>query len=131
MGNGTDGATVCGVCGSSVALDATTCATCGAQVGATVPTGARPPEDATNLLRVRAPASASAPTVATSTEADPARPAPAGTGAVWPGLTPAGLPTRVPRQDLDDDSLRRRSPARGRPRRTRLRSRGRRSRRRT
>ena len=92
MGNGTDGATVCGVCGSSVAVDATTCATCGARVGATVPTGARPPEDATNLLRVPAPASSSAPTVTTtSTEAEPARPAPAATGAVWPGLTAAGL----------------------------------------
>src|SRR5262245_60058003 len=84
MSNGTDGATSCDVSGSAVSAAATACSTCGAQRGGTGPTGARAPEGAANLLRVGEPV---APAASSS-------------------LTAAGLPSRTPRRDLDDDSLR-------------------------
>jgi hypothetical protein len=69
MGNGTDDPNGCTVCGSSTAPDAMTCGTCGARLGASVPSGSRAPEDATNLLRVPSAAGSGAASSAPSLSA--------------------------------------------------------------
>src|SRR4029450_1455265 len=100
---------------------ATTCATCGAEVNAAVPTGARPPEEQTNVLpspdisgaeRAQPVAEQSVPAVepwasqpaATTEQSEPPTIVPRA-GSSWPGLTSAGLPTRVPKRAEDDEGF--------------------------